>query len=201
MTKYTFSTTLILFALLLGSHVKAQSPTSIGLRTGVNFASISGDAFNNYKGRTGLNFGAFLTHSIVSHFGITGEINYAQKGARLNENNEWNVNYLEIPVYGSYFFGKDGSNIRPKIFAGPYLGVLMNSKSKVNGVEVNTADSFNSVDFGALFGAGAHFRIGDGVWLYVDGRYGLGLADATKSSIRASNRVPSINLGISFSLD
>lgn len=176
--------------------------TSLGLRTGINFTSLNG--FDNDKTLTGANFGAFVTQSIVSTFGVTGEINFMMKGARFEDNPaniEANaINYLEIPIYGNYFFGQ--SNIRPKIFAGPTLGLLMTGKAKYeNNSTAGIKDQLNSTDFGALVGAGAHFKITGENWLIVDARYGFGFNDITKANASTiKNRGLSINIGVSFPL-
>lgn len=175
----------------------AQSPISIGLKGGLNFANFSGDNVNT-DGRTGINFGAFGTYSIQETFGITAEINYAQKGAKTTAS-KLNINYLEIPVHFSYFLGK--GKLRPKLMAGPYLGFLMNSELQTGNVKVNSKDLYNNTDFGLNLGGGLHYDLGDSKWLYLDARYGLGLADATKASGDVYNRVFSINVGISFGLD
>lgn len=175
----------------------AQSPISIGLKGGLNFANFAGDNVNT-DSRTGINFGAFGTYSVKETFGITAEINYAQKGAKTS-NSKLSINYLEIPVHLSYFFGK--GKVRPKLMAGPYLGFLMNSELQVGNAKVNAKDIYNNTDFGLNLGGGLHYDLGDAKWLYLDARYGLGLADVTKASGNVYNRVFSINVGISFGLD
>ncbi|WP_448518302.1 porin family protein [Rhodoflexus sp.] len=190
---------LLFFALLLGvvSLAYAQSPLSVGLRGGVNFANLSAEN-TSFDSRTGINFGAFLTYSVKETFGITGEINYAQKGARTSAS-KLNINYVEIPLHFTYFFGK--GNLRPKLMAGPYVGFLMNSEIEIANTTVNAKDLYNSTDFGASLGAGLHYSLGDGKWFYFDGRYGLGLSDITKARGDVYNRVFSLNVGISFGLD
>ncbi len=175
----------------------AQSTISVGLKGGLNFANFAGDNVNT-DSRTGINFGAFGTYSVKETFGITAEINYAQKGAKTS-NSKLNINYLEIPVHFSYFFGK--GKVRPKLMVGPYLGFLMNSELQVGNTKVNTKDIYSNTDFGLNLGGGLHYSLGDAKWLYLDARYGLGLADVTKASGDVYNRVFSINVGISFGLD
>lgn len=175
----------------------AQTTLSIGLRGGLNFANFAGDNVNT-DARTGINFGAFGTYSVKETFGITAEINYAQKGARTS-NSKLNVNYLEIPVLFSFFFGQ--GNLRPKLMAGPYIGLLMNSDIEINNTKFKSADLYNDTDFGAAVGGGLHYRVGDGQWLYLDARYGLGLSDVTKASGNVYNRVFSINIGFSVGMN
>lgn len=196
----TMKQIILFLALFVGaaSLVYAQSsPISVGLKGGLNFANLSGDNVNT-DSRTGINFGAFLTYSVKETFGVTGEINYAQKGAR-DANSNLNLNYLEVPVHFSYFFGK--GNFRPKLMVGPYMGFLMNSEIEIRGNRTNVKDFYNETDFGLSLGGGLHYGLGDAKWLYLDARYGLGLADISKASGNVYNRVFSINVGISFGLD
>jgi len=190
-----------IFCLALATGIStlsaAQSPISIGLKGGLNFANFSGDNVNA-DSRMGINFGAFGTYSVQQTFGITAEINYAQKGAKTS-NSKLNINYLEVPVHFSYFFGK--GNLRPKLMVGPYLGFLMNSELTVGNAKVNAKDLYYNTDFGLSVGGGLHYDLGDAKWLYLDARYGLGLADVTKASGNVYNRVFSVNVGISFGLE
>ncbi|MCS7019752.1 MAG: porin family protein [Cytophagales bacterium] len=175
----------------------AQSTVSVGLKGGLNFSNFAGDNVNT-DSRTGINFGAFGTYSIKETFGITAEINYAQKGAK-TANSKLNINYLEIPLHFSFFFGK--GDLRPKLMVGPYMGFLMNSDLEIGNTKVNAKTLYNDTDFGANVGGGLHYRVGDGQWLYLDARYGFGLADVTKASGNVFNRVFSINIGFSVALN
>ncbi|MCS6967968.1 MAG: porin family protein [Cytophagales bacterium] len=188
---------LALFFGILAKCYSQSTPISVGLRGGVSFSNFAGENVNT-DARTGINFGAFLTYSTDYNFGVTGEVNYAQKGAK-TANSKLNVNYLEIPIHLTYFFGKGG--FRPKIMAGPYVGFLMNSELEINNAKVNVKDLYKSEDFGLSVGGGFHLDIGDAKWFYLDGRYGIGLADVTKAGGNVYNRVFSINIGISFGLD
>ena len=178
--------------------------TSIGLRAGLNFANISGDGVSNTKMKVGPNFGALLTYSVASTFGITGEINFTSKGNKYdNSDATSSINYMEIPIYGAYYFGTAESTLRPKIFAGPAVGILMTAKSEAGGVEVDTKDFVEPVEFGAVFGIGFNKRVGDGNWICVDARYNLGLTDTVKDNPTdnmVKNNVISLNLAYTFPL-
>ena len=208
MTKQMFLSLLVIafLALLNAGTVYAQGTTSLGLRGGLNLASL---AFKNsdYKMKAGANFGAFATRSLEEHWGVTGEINFTQKGAKFDlptAGSTLTYSYLEIPVYGTYYFLGQESPFRPKIFVGPTVGILMTAKSKVSGLTTDIKESTNTVDVGVVGGLGFNYRLTEGGnWLYFDARYNYGTSDLIKDNNgdALTNRVLSFNLGISFPLD
>lgn len=188
-----------LFVLFLGTAVFAQN-TSIGLRAGLNIANISHSGGSaNHKSLIGANFGAFINRSIHPNWGITGELNFTMRGWQdevLGKDLNTRINYLEVPIYINYFFLKQDSKIRPKLFAGGYGSYLMTAS--FDGVD--TKQFYENIDYGLLLGGGLHYSLGGGTWLIFDVRYGLGLADITKATSDIKNRNLSFNIGYSFPL-
>jgi outer membrane protein W len=190
-------------ALLVTLASMAQENLSFGPVVGVSIANLRGDISNN-DWKTGLTAGGFINYSTESGFGLTGQVLYTQLGAQTaNKTNQLRLNYLQIPVLATYYFGQRGNLVRPKLFLGPHLGFLLNSADK-NGNEIKEGDGsnpFNSVDLGATFGAGVNIRILPKIWLNTDVRYGLGLLDVTKNgSTSVQNQNWGVNLGLSFPL-
>jgi len=185
---------------------QAQRTTSIGLRGGLNLSNVTGKNITDVKMRRATNFGAFITHSVREHWGVTGEINYSGKGfiskPQTGEKTTYPAEYLEVPVYGTfYFFGSD-AKYRPKVFAGPSVAYLLSSTGRMK---------YNRFDVGAVVGAGVNREFGNDNWLYVDVRYTMGFTNIYKdgqeavpafgvSSTNAWNRVMSVNVGVSFPL-
>lgn len=189
-----------LMVLATCSITHAQDVFSLGLRAGINAANFGGEGVSNANNSTlmGANFGALANYSTSRTFALSGEINFSMKGAKFS-NSSTALNYLEIPVYGNLFFGKS-DKFRPKIFAGPYLGLLMTAQTSAGGTKTDVKNFYNNTDFGGIFGAGAHFKISGENWLIVDARYGLGLADVTTASSAVYNRGFSVNLAVTFPL-
>ncbi len=187
-----------LFVFFLGTAVFAQN-TSIGLRVGLNVSSIN-DNNSAVKSLIGANFGAFINRSIHPNWGVTGELNFTMRGWEseiLNKKINTRLNYLEVPIYINYFFLKQDSKIRPKLFVGGYGAYLMTASFDGNDVK----NSFENIDYGILFGGGLHYSLGGGTWLIFDVRYGLGLANTSKNTTaNVQNRNLSFNLGYSFPL-
>lgn len=191
---------LLLGALLTMSLASyAQPTTSWGPKLGINFTSYAPRA-ESFDVLTGLNAGLFLNHSINSNFGVTVEGNYSQFGTRVqNGGNIERIHYIQIPVLAVYYFGKQGEAFRPKLFAGPYLGILAGSTDKGGEELSNGQQVFNSADVGGQIGAGFNFRIKRETWLNTDVRYIRGFGDITKEpSTSYQNAGVNINVGLSF---
>lgn len=198
------------FLLFFGANfmtAQAQN-TSIGLRGGLNFAKISGDDVSpDTKSKLGVNFGALLTYSITSNFGITGELNFTGKGYKDGSSDVTvGINYLEIPIYGAYYFGAADASLRPKIFAGPTVGILMTATAKGDDTDLDLKEFYEPLELGAVFGVGVHKRVGDGNWVCIDLRYNLGVTDIIKDNLGtiyldpSKNNVISLNLAYTFPL-
>ncbi len=190
-------------ALLLGVVGMAQENLSIGPMGGVSIANMRGDVTNT-DWKTGATFGGFINYSAESGFGFTGQVLYTQLGAQTaNKTNETRLNYLQVPLLATYYFGERGNLVRPKVFLGPHLGFLLKAADK-NGTEVKEGDGsspYNTFDLGATLGAGLNIRIMPKMWLNTDVRYGLGLLDVTQSGASSVyNKNWGVNVGLSFPL-
>lgn len=181
----------ILFSVLLFTFylINAQN-TSMGFKLGLantHVANLGADARLGFRG------GAFLTYSISRDFGITGEVNYAVKGASVGNNSNLALNYVEIPLLAQYFLG--GTAFRPKVMVGPYYSFLLSETT--GGTETNR---YAEQDYGAVVGLGFHQRLGQKRWINADIRYNYGLAPIRGNSEQA-NRGLSINAGVSFPIN
>ncbi|WP_338764448.1 porin family protein [Bernardetia sp. ABR2-2B] len=213
------------FALLLVATISfsisfssyAQSTTSFGIKGGVNLANFRGEDVKDASNRTAFNIGALLNYSVAESVGLSFEVDYSSQGA-VNEGSTLNVggidittddatvklDYLRTTLLFNYYMGSSEMNIRPELFAGPYLGFLLNSQAKSGSgdYEDYPDNTFKGTDFGAAFGAGLHIRVGERMWLVPDVRYNLGLSNIYDSdNVTARNGVLSVNLGLTFPLN
>lgn len=191
----------ILSFLVLSSILETSAQnTSIGLRLGSNLANVSGKNTDDNSINLRTNFGALLTYSISSDFGITAEINYSGKGSKNSESDiNINLNYLEIPIYVNYFLGNPEATFRPKLILGGYLGYLMSAKV----ARADVSESYSNSDVGLLLGGGGHYRLKGDNWLNFDVRYNLGLSNITPrlpNDLALRNGVLSLNLAWTFPL-
>jgi outer membrane protein W len=213
------------FALLLVATISlsisfssyAQNTTSLGIKGGVNLANFRGEDVKDAENRTGFNLGLVLNYSITEKSGLSFEADYSSMGA-IDKGNKINfggiafgsgdktdkLDYLRTTLLFNYFMGTNEMNIRPKLFAGPYLGFLLNSQYKIEDRDYQdySDNAFNATDFGVAFGAGLHVKVAEKIWLVPDVRYNLGLTNVSDAAnIDGSNGAFSINIGITFPLN
>jgi hypothetical protein len=199
--------TAAVLALLLLLVASSQAQVGFGVTGGVNFATVGGaDVPSSAKSVTGFAGGAYLEFSIPFLFTIQPEVLYSMKGFTAEETvsilgNNYNVkatahlNYIEVPVLIKYTFPVPV--IKPALFVGPSVGILLNAKVKgeVTGFPTQETDiksSTTSTDFGLVFGASANIAI-----LTVSARYTMGLTTLDKEgSSKTYNRVWSLMVGV-----
>ena len=193
--------TLLSIALLsfLGSHSFAQT-LSIGPTVGLNISTIQGSEVT--KGILGMNVGGFANYSINEHFGLSAKLLYSQLGANYTDDVDLiRLHYLQVPLSAVYYFGDNGSKVRPKVFAGPYFGALLKGKNKA-GDEILGTDlkpAFTPIDFGGQVGAGLNYLVKDRTWLNIDAGLGRSFNDVFKASNNTYHNFNfNLNLGISF---
>ncbi len=203
-------TTLKLFFIVIfvmASSLVAYSQLSLGVKGGMNFATISNydnidipqTAYDIWNGegnsayRTGFNAGLSLSYGLgqKGHLTLQLEGLYSNQGMKNSgtiagiSNSSYSTtietNYLNFPLmFQAYLI--------PHVFyleAGPQIGFLLNAKAKyeasVEGFSFDgdhdIKDELNSVDFSVAFGAG--FQVPK-LPIGVNVRYTLGLTDVTE---------------------
>lgn len=194
---------LLLAVVFCSSRAQAQENVSIGPLVGLSIANFHGD-ISNTDWKPGLTIGGFYNYSSESGFGFSGQLLFTQLGAQINnKTNEINLNYIQAPLLATFFFGRYGDRLRPKIFLGPNLNFLVGARDK-HGNNIN-GDSNNRIyapfDLGLTFGAGLNYRLQEKIWLNFDARYGVGLLDVTRlDNAKVRNNNWGINVGLSFPL-
>lgn len=197
----------ILFVLSIVSAVSctevvAQENLSFGPIVGVNFAKLKGNTiYNDWK--TGASAGIFINYSSESRFGVNGQILYSRIGGQSsNGASKGHLDYIQIPIMGTYYLNGRGNQFRPKVMLGPYIGFLAKATNE-SGVSINPENGnrpYKGVDAGAAMGFGFNYAIGRKVWLNADLRYNLGLAQVMNTVNDIYNRAWGINVGLSFPL-
>lgn len=129
----------------------------------------------------------------AGNFSVQPEVNFVSKGTKLKNsfvNQNFNFNYIEVPVLAKYSFGPVYVN------AGPSVGFLMGKNNAVKAVYGKT----KTVDFGVQMGAGVAIPVGPGN-LIIDGRYNLGLSNISDvKGTEIKNRGFAVSLGYAISL-
>lgn len=178
-----------------------------GIKGGLNIATVGGaDVSSIVKSRTGFAAGGYLELSLPFLLTIQPEVLYSTKGfimeqdySALGQSYSYKstntYSYLEIPVLVKYSLPVP--IVKPSLYVGPEIGVLLTAKSEFEGTGSPTVDTdiksiVTSTDYGAVFGASAHILVAD-----IDVRYVLGLKSTDGvSQSRIYNRVWSVMLGI-----
>jgi hypothetical protein len=169
--------TFVLLAFMLGLSTIAQaqrrgrggSDVSLGLKAGASLTNLTGrDAIataNDY--RFGFHGGVFANIGLTSLFAFQPELLYSQKGGNYKNlaDASLRLHYIDVPLAfhvntGGLFFE-----------AGPQVGFLVTAKNQVGSVSTDVKNSFNTVDFGYLFGLGYQLKYGLGVGLRYNGGF------------------------------
>lgn len=183
MKKITFTGVLLLFfATLIFAQ---QSPVQLGLKSGVNFATLKPDADH----RTAFHAGALAHIHLSDRFALQPEVMYSAQGAEYGDNRKDQLSYIQVPVLGQYMF-TGGLRLQ----TGPQLGLLASAESENGAHETDFKSTLKKTDFSWSFGTSFLSRSGLGI----DARYNLGLRDISKNNSDWKNRVWQIGLFYQF---
>ena len=174
---------LVSIVLLTITSVKAQA--SLGIKGGVNFASIMGDTPNGLRFRTAYNFGLVAEIETSPVTSVQPEIMYSSQGfhydgGRANgvdllEDN-YKLDYLNIPIVFKYYFSEGAS-----FEAGPQVGFLLSAKTADNTINnSNLRDNLTNATFDFVVGFGYKFDNG----FNLNARYIGGLTNIWKGYTR-----------------
>ncbi|RZK22140.1 MAG: PorT family protein [Hymenobacter sp.] len=146
---------------------------SLGLKAGASLTSYTGADAGLASYRFGFHAGLFANIGLTSLFAFQPELLYSQKGFNFTNNNDaaLRFHYVDVPLAfhvnaGGLFFE-----------AGPQVGFLVAAKSQLGSASTDVKNSFNTVDFGYLFGLGYQVKQGLGLGL----RYNGGFTNVPKS--------------------
>lgn len=177
----------ILFFMLLivmVSNVMAWEMTAKGIKGGVNFATLTGPDREFFELTplkvTTFAVGGFIVFTKDDKINIQPEVYYCRKGVKYDEDGgilTFTMNYLEIPVLGTYEIAE---NIRA--FAGPSLGIYMGGTyeflddgSIEESGNLDEAATMSGIDFGLVLGGS--YTINK---IVLDARYAFSLTTIIK---------------------
>jgi hypothetical protein len=174
---------------------------NLGLKTGLNVATISGDDTDNLSSRTGLFFGGFAELCVSNDVAIQPELLYSMQGAEYTMSEgydgKFKLDYLNVPV-----MVKVKLTDELIVEAGPQVGILLSAKdeftSSGDSGEEDIKDEVKGVDFGANLGLVYQFEGG----LNIGARYNLGLSNINdfdgSDSFKNQNGVFQFSVGFRF---
>lgn len=147
---------------------------NLGLKTGVNVATLNGDDTDDLDSRTGMFFGGFAELCITDEIAIQPEILYSQQGTKFSSEGydvKFKLDYLNVPVMAKFKLSEEFM-----VEAGPQVGVLLSAKeefeSSMDSFEDDAKEDYKNIDFGANVGVAYQFENG----LNLGARYNFGLS-------------------------
>jgi hypothetical protein len=187
---------LLVLALLFVTATAHAQEFHGGVKGGANFATISGDDFDETK---------TLTAGGFRRIGIQPEFLYMMKGTKADDDDfsvELKLGYIEVPVLARISLAPGNGAMDPHLLLGP--AVSFNTSCKWDGreggfrVEIDCSEfeDARTVDFGVVVGGGVAIPLG-GFSLLLDGRYNLGLTSVFED-VDGNNRTFSAMAGISM---
>ena len=189
MKKVFFIIAMVYSSMLL----KAQTHVELGLKAGLNVATLSTSDNSNIDPRISAYFGGLAHIHISKEFAIQPEVLFSGQGAKStvgNVVNKANLNYIQVPVLLQYMVGTGF-----RLETGPQVGFLVSAKEKAGDVTVDVKNSYKKTDFAWVFGAGYLTSSGVGF----DARYNLGLSKINDDNHpKISNRVFSVGVFYQF---
>lgn len=173
---------------------------NLGLKAGLNVASVNGDDTDNLDSRIGFFFGGFAELCLSNNFAIQPEILYSAQGFKYKEGEfttELQLDYLNIPIMAKFKLTDELI-----IEAGPQIGFLLLAnevfESPGNSGDNDVKEEFKNIDFGANIGLVYQFEGG----LNFGARYNLGLSNINdfegSDSFKNQNGVFQFSIGFRF---
>lgn len=187
---------IVLFS-VAGFVALSQAKVEVGLKGGLNLASISQDKTTgvDLSSKTGYHFGAYGLVKVLS-FGIQPEILYSTAGTNVTVSSvgqdfSQDLVYLNIPVMVKFYLPL-GFNLQ----AGPQFGQLMSVSGKDASGNKLTSSSYKDADTSIAVGAGLDAPFG----LNVAARYIIGLSDISAGTGSGDSKNRTFQLSVGFKL-
>lgn len=170
--------------------LKAQTHVELGLKGGLNVATLSTASSNsNIDPRISINLGGLAHIHVSKEFAVQPELLFSGQGYK-GVDYKVNLDYLQLPVLLQYMIGTGF-----RIETGPQFGALVSAKYKAGNFTTDIKNGYKTVDFAWVLGAGYLTSSGFGI----DARYNLGLAKINDdNNAKISNRVFSLGIFYQF---
>ena len=201
---FLVATCLILVAMPIYAQV------SFGLKGGTNIAEYSfkeNGTDIDQESINGFTLGAVLEIGLGGNVFLQPEAVFIQKGSKLeflNENNEFNVNYLVAPILLKIkLINSDLLNIN--VLGGPSFGLALNGERTVIGgqtidVDFGGEDGFKRFDLGINAGGGIGVNLGS-IGVFGDARYLFGVSNISEDNNREiKNKGLNLSVGLMFKI-
>ena len=206
--KFRVGAILAAVAMFVAANPTYAQGVNVGVKVGVNFASLSVDGFDVDEAeleellgnKTGFVAGGFIEMPVSPQFSFSPEVLFTQKGAKAEvEGATFSLNFNQVQVPVLFKANFSNGSVRPFVIAGPAFGFKASTNVKLEGVssevdfEEDTSDEIEPVEFSLVFGGGVRFGQAS-----LEARYDLGLNDLAKDVSEGKTRTFSVLFGFSF---
>ncbi len=191
------------------------SRITLGFTLGLGSSWISN--LPKYSGaKLSYDLGLSMMYSRNEHWSLGAQLLASREGYRISDTTDdvagaisVNPLYLRLPLQVTYFLGKRGNRIRPKIYLGPSFAIKMSERYRKNDQSVSAIiglfshEQFNTIDAGINSGVGLNVYEGGRTWLAIDLGYYYGFANALNASTSSAdhfNRNLRLNVGLMWGL-
>ena len=166
----------------------------LGVKAGLNIASLKIEDFDNTDSRLGLHAGLLAHIHLAPQWAVQPELLYSAEGGKVDfgggSEATYKNDYVNIPVMFQYMFDNGF-----RIEAGPQLGLLVSSKIEdENDVEDDADDTFKTTN--VSLGVGLNYLSHSGFGF--GGRYNHGVSNIAEGNGDAKGRVFQISLFYMF---
>ena len=190
---------LFLILVLTVATVSAQAWSDkfqVGIKGGVNFATVTGDDFDNPDGRTNFYAGLLAEAPLTERFSLQPEVFYSGQGFNLSDGSDglegdFHIDYIQVPVIFKVYL-LDGLNIH----AGPQFGFKVNEEVDLSSSDGGVSfDTDNVKDFDFQVTGGVEYKFAER--FFAQARYTYGFSDIVED-IDSHNSVLSAGIGFMF---
>lgn len=165
--------------------INTEAQAEVGIKAGVNFASIMGETPRGLRFRTAYDFGLVAEFETSPSTSVQPEIMYSSQGfhydgGRINgeiiAEDNYKLDYLNIPIVFKYYFSEGAS-----FEVGPQVGFLLSAKTADNTINNgDLRDNLTNASFDFLVGFGYKFDNG----FNLNARYVGGLTNIWKGYVK-----------------
>ncbi|MFD2697225.1 porin family protein [Mesonia sediminis] len=199
-------TAIVAAAGIFGAQAQANSDlVKLGVKGGVNLATVTGDDFDSPDSRTSFNAGFVAEVPFSERFSVQGEVLYSGQGfdaVRVDQDNfldndeniEVQLDYIQIPLLAKIYLVEGLS-----VSAGPQIGFLVNDeidyKPNSDSGDIDIDGALEPEDIDISLAAGLEYAFDNG--FFISGRYNYGFSEIIKD-VDVHNSVLQFGIGYTF---
>lgn len=189
---------LISIAVFIIAISSSSSEKAVGVKAGIGLSGFSGKDASELNPNYSFSGNAFYAQHFTPFFAIQPELLFIRKGCSLRGTPGGTfLSYLEIPILLKGTLPTKGS-LKPFVYAGPSLGILLAAKAEVSGFiedSWDVKDEMNTIDFGIALGIGTDIKVGPGN-IVIEFRYEPGLLNNTKEENEVQPEIKNYCFGL-----